>query len=188
MLMFQYLTTTRVLKVLGPVLEHLAPIRDLEKQTEVEKGLWTGYLSLFFLLLHEDCLQLERFSSTKASALKARYGDLREEIFSMVEHYWPQLGALTLVPNVGKMLSMMTVSSCSNELQSQINHPQIKGTALNLYYLTLEKEFQSSGSIAKIETQTIDTLDRLITQKKVDVQLFQGVFTKKQDSLLGDTF
>lgn len=61
----------------------------------------------------------------------------------------------------------------------QLREPEVKHVAVDLYFSALEKEFMNNGSITKTETQTIDILDRLISQKKVDADAFEGIFTDK---------
>lgn len=61
---------------------------------------------------------------------------------------------------------------------------------MNLYFQLLEREFLATGTIEKSglsvatglidsETNTIDSLDRLVTLKKVDETSFQGFFTTR---------
>ncbi len=60
----------------------------------------------------------------------------------------------------------------------QINQEQTKECSLNMYYSIVEKEFSHGGNINRVETQTIDTLDRLVTHKKVE-NVFEGFFNIK---------
>ncbi len=49
---------------------------------------------------------------------------------------------------------------------------------MSLYYSLIEREYKAENSISKVETHTIDTLDRIANEGKVDND-FKDLFVQR---------
>eukprot|EP01132_Coremiostelium_polycephalum_P004848 gene4848-6043_t len=148
--MFQYGT---VKKVIFQVSQYLLEKLNSHVWGQVDLELWSVFFSLSNTYFKLKGLALENFSEAKQNTIKNRYGDMRNDLIVTIKKMWKSLEKhqIKLLPTViSPFLELML-----------INQTNLKQLGIDLYYQLLRCEFTEYKSFKKVETETINTLDRI---------------------------
>eukprot|EP01104_Vermistella_antarctica_P007977 TRINITY_DN1983_c0_g1_i1.p1 TRINITY_DN1983_c0_g1~~TRINITY_DN1983_c0_g1_i1.p1 ORF type:complete len:1550 (-),score=477.61 TRINITY_DN1983_c0_g1_i1:103-4533(-) len=184
LIMFQFVTIKKVTMSLSAIvgermtvaLEATPSAESFEAQ---EFLLWEKYFLLCLAFINSRALNLEKFPPNKRMMLKGYYGDMRLDLSKNLSLMWDSLGLLqtqfidSLVP---RFLQLMLVGQ-----------KDLKEVGMDMYFSVLEREFRQHGSIKRVETNTIDSMDQIMDEGTTDdVRDFASFFlTRLKEKVSG---
>jgi hypothetical protein len=109
---------------------------------------------------------------------------MRLAVNEILQRLWTSLGAhqsLFISQVIGPFLELMLVRYCiegCTYLATKVRQQEIKHLAVNLYGSLLEREYTEHKSFTIVETQTIDTLDKISNEGLANEE-FKDLFIKR---------
>jgi hypothetical protein len=140
-----------VLSWMGPQLR-----QNSLDNNDFDRDIWDQYFALALQILLAPELDARYISAARAAMIQSRYGDLRLRCVAIVNESWTALGARRL-----EFLDRL-VPACLEAALSEAT--AILAQSRDWYFDLLLLEFSTTNAIQRVENQTIDAVDTIISR------------------------
>eukprot|EP01114_Cavostelium_apophysatum_P014920 TRINITY_DN3977_c0_g1_i2.p1 TRINITY_DN3977_c0_g1~~TRINITY_DN3977_c0_g1_i2.p1 ORF type:complete len:1173 (+),score=379.10 TRINITY_DN3977_c0_g1_i2:1536-5054(+) len=157
LVMFQYSTVKKMITAISKILKRKSTIFHSTTDREgVEYQTFSQFFQLCIIFVRANPLALENFAETKQQLIRESFGDMRTEVAAILTELWNSLEKYQIYfvnQTVGPLLELMLT-----------NQKDLKEMAVNMYFRLLVSNFSMEKSFSRVESQTVDRLDKMANE------------------------